>query len=92
MISPKYLVDYFSRALNAGHIESVLIPEAHKHLTGLTELIASHPDGADLRFANLTGANLTGTKLRGCDLTGAVITRANFTDADLTGATMPSRG
>lgn len=44
VISPRYLVDYFSRVLSAGHIESVLIPEAHKHLRGLTELIAAHPE------------------------------------------------
>lgn len=44
VISPRYLVDYFSRTLASGHIESVLIPEAHKHLRGLDDLVNSHPD------------------------------------------------
>jgi hypothetical protein len=44
MVSPAYLVDYFSRSLMDGHIETVLIAEAHKHLNGLIELIETNLD------------------------------------------------
>lgn len=44
VITPKYLVDYFSRTISSGHVETVLIPEAHKHLNSLADLIDSHPD------------------------------------------------
>ncbi|RAL21422.1 restriction endonuclease subunit S [Thermoflavimicrobium daqui] len=43
IISPRYLVDYFTRQI-AGHVETILIPEAHKHLHGLTDMIEVHLD------------------------------------------------
>jgi hypothetical protein len=43
LISPPYLVDYLANRIDS-HVETILIPEAHKHLHGLTDLIELHLD------------------------------------------------